>query len=78
MTFVFHLAEVSPPGIQCPFDFYKVCRLDFLLLEVQKVSTIEVSLLLGDYQSLPCEAFEVLQKGCLPTGLKNFLGERTT
>lgn len=32
---------------------------------MKKASTIEVSLLLEDWQSLPCEAFEVLQKGCL-------------
>lgn len=65
LSFVLHLAGVAPPGIQCPFDLYKICKLDFLLLEVKKASTMEVNLLLGDCQSLLCEAFEVLWKGCL-------------
>lgn len=67
MPFVFHVAGVSPGGFQCPFDFYTDCRLDFSPLEVRKASTIVVSLLWGDCQSLPFErkAFEVLQNGCL-------------
>lgn len=76
---VLHLAGFAFPGIQCPL-ISKVCRLDFLLLGVKKASTVEVSLLLGDCQSLLCEAFEFFRKVvcCLSTGLENFLEEKTS
>lgn len=67
-----------PPVFSAPLISTNSVGWIFLLLEVKKASTIEVSLLLGDCQSLLCDAFEVFQKGCLSIGLKNFLGERTT